>query len=114
MLLIRTFIALHAVEPGFSARKVLTLEMSLNGQRYQKTAGVAQLLRNGRDRLNAIPGVEVSAAAYWLPNHVGDALPFQIVGQPVDKDHQFGSRWMSISPDYLDVFKIPVLRGRGF
>jgi predicted permease len=88
--------------------------MSLNGQRYQKTAGVAQLLRNGRDRLNAIPGVEVSAAAYWLPNHVGDALPFQIVGQPVDKDHQFGSRWMSISPDYLDVFKIPVLRGRAF
>ena len=114
VLLIRTFIALHAVEPGFSARKVLTLEMSLNGQRYQKTAGVAQLLRNGRDRLNAIPGVEVSAAAYWLPNHVGDALPFQIVGQPVDKDHQFGSRWMSISPDYLDVFKIPVLRGRAF
>jgi putative ABC transport system permease protein len=114
VLLIRTFIALHAVEPGFSAREVLTLEMSLNGERYQKTAGVAQLLRNGRDRLNAIPGVEVSAAAYWLPNHVGDALPFQIVGQPVDKDHQFGSRWMSISPDYLDVFKIPVLRGRAF
>jgi putative ABC transport system permease protein len=114
VLLIRTFIALHAVEPGFSARNVLTLEMSLNGQRYQKTAGVARLLRDGRDRLNAIPGVEVSAAAYWLPDHVGDALPFQIVGQPVDKDHQFGSRWMSISPAYMDVFKIPVLRGRAF
>ena len=114
VLLIRTFIALQAVEPGFRARNVLTLEMSLNGQRFQKTAGVAQLLRNGRDRLNAIPGVEVSAAAYWLPDHVGDALPFQIVGQPVDKDHQFGSRWMSISPAYLDVFKIPVLRGRSF
>jgi putative ABC transport system permease protein len=114
VLLIRTFIALHAVEPGFRARNVLTLEMSLNGQRFQKTAGVAQLLRNARDRLNAIPGVDVSAAAYWLPNLVDDGLPFQIVGQPVDKDHQYGSRWMSISPGYLEVFKIPVLRGRTF
>jgi putative ABC transport system permease protein len=113
-LLIRTFIALHAVEPGFRARNVLTLEMSLTGERFQKTAGVAQLSRNGRDRLNAFPGVDVSAAAYWLPIQVGDALPFQIVGRPVDKDHQYGSRWMSISPGYLDVFKIPVLRGRNF
>jgi putative ABC transport system permease protein len=114
VLLIRTFIALHAVEPGFRTRNVLTMEMSLNGKRFQKTAGVAQLLRNGCDRLNAIPGVDVSAAAYWLPILVGDGLPFQIVGQPVDKDHQYGSRWMSISPGYLDVFKIPVLRGRNF
>jgi putative ABC transport system permease protein len=112
VLLIRTFIALHAVEPGFRPHNVLTLEMSLNGKRFQKTAGVAQLLRNGRERLNAIPGVDVSAAAYWLPILVGDALPFQIVGQPVDKDHQYGSRWMSISPGYLEVFNIPVLRGR--
>ena len=68
VLLIRTFIALQAVEPGFRPHNVLTLEMSLNGSRFQKTAGVAQLLRNGRERLNAIPGVDVSAAAYWLPD----------------------------------------------
>ena len=57
-LLIRTFIALHGVDPGFDSHNVLTMEMSLNGERYQKTAGVAQLLRDGRNRLNAIPGVE--------------------------------------------------------
>lgn len=114
VLLIRTMIALHAVTPGFDASNVLTLEMSLNGDRYQKTAGVVELSRSGRNRLNALPGVQVAAAAYWLPIHVGDGLPFQIVGEPQDKDHQYGSRWMSISPGYLDVFHIPVLRGRGF
>ncbi|MFC5860706.1 ABC transporter permease [Acidicapsa dinghuensis] len=114
VLLIRTFAALHAVDPGFNAQNVLTMDMSLTGERYLKTAGVAQLSRNGRDRLNALPGVEVSAVAYWLPNHVGDALPFEIAGQPLDKDHEYGSRWMSVSPGYLDVFHIPVLRGRGF
>jgi putative ABC transport system permease protein len=114
VLLIRTFMALHAVGPGFDAHNVLTLEMSLTGDRFQKTAGVTQLSRDGRERLNAIAGVETSAAAYWLPIEVGDALPFQIVGEPVDKDHEYGSRWMSVSPGYLSVFKIPVLRGRDF
>ncbi|MGD0890395.1 MAG: ABC transporter permease [Terracidiphilus sp.] len=112
-LLIRTFVALHAVGPGFDSHHVLTMEMSLTGERYRKTAGVAQLSRDGRDRLNAIPGVEVSAAAYWLPIQVDDGLPFQIVGRPTDKG-SYGSKWMSISPGYMSVFKIPVLRGRDF
>jgi putative ABC transport system permease protein len=110
-LLIRTMIALHGVAPGFDSHNVLTMEMSLNGDRYQKTAGVAKLSRDGRDRLSAIPGVDASAAAFWLPIEVGDFLPFQIVGRPVNKDC-CGGRWMSVSPGYLSLFKIPILRGR--
>jgi putative ABC transport system permease protein len=112
-LLIRTMIALHGVGAGFDSHNVLTMEMSLNGERYQKTAGISQLIKNGRDRLNAIPGVEVSAAAYWLPIDVEDAMSFQIIGRPVTKDC-CGSKWMSVSPGYLSLFKIPILRGRGF
>jgi putative ABC transport system permease protein len=112
-LLIRTFVALHGVGPGFDAHNVLTLEMSLNGERYQKTAGVAQLLRDGRERLNALPGVEAVASAYWLPIQVDDGLPFQIIGRPAEKD-KYGARWMSVSPGYLGLFKIPILRGRDF
>ena len=112
-LLIRTFLALHGVGPGFDSHNVLTLEMSLNGERYQKTAGIAQLLRDGRNRLNALPGVESAAAAYWLPIQVEDGLPFQIIGRPVEKG-RYGSKWMSISPGYLGLFKIPILRGRDF
>lgn len=112
-LLIRTLVALRGVGPGFDTRNVLTMEMSLNGQRYQKAAGVAQLLRDGHDRLSRLPEVEASAAAYWLPNDVEDALGFQIVGRRVEKDCCV-SAWMSITPDYLKLFKTPVLRGRGF
>jgi predicted permease len=112
-LLIRTFIALHEVGPGFDAHNVLTMEMSLNGQRYQNTAGVAQLLQDGRDRLNALPGVEVAAAGFWLPIDVEDGTAFQIVGRPVRKNG-CGSQWMSVTPGYLGLFRIPVLRGRDF
>jgi predicted permease len=115
-LLIRTSIALHEVGPGFDAHNVLTMEMSLNGPHYQKTAGLTQLLRDGRNRLNALPGVDVAAAGFWRPIDVEDGTGFQLVGRlayPLEKDC-CSSAWMSITPDYLRLFRIPLLRGRDF
>jgi len=111
-LLIRTFISLRAVSPGFDSQNVLTAEMSMTGSLLHTTAGIAQLSRNARNRLNAIPGVQVSASTVWLPNQVDDALAFQIPGHPVRG--WIVGRWMSFSPGYLSVFKIPILRGRDF
>ncbi|HEY5255237.1 MAG TPA: ABC transporter permease, partial [Acidobacteriaceae bacterium] len=112
-LLIRTFIALRGVDPGFDSRHVVTMEMALNGPRYQDTAGLTQLLRDGRDRLKNLPGVQFAAAGFWLPNDVEDAAGLKIVGHVVEKNC-CASKWMSITPGYLSVFKIPVLRGRDF
>jgi predicted permease len=114
-LLIRTFIALHGVNPGFNAHNVLTMEMSLTGDRFAKTAGVAQMVRNGRERLNAIPGVETSASTCCLPLEGGFGLPFIVVGRPLGKDPATGGAgWMNVSPGYFDVYRIPILRGRDF
>jgi predicted permease len=111
-LLIRTFISLRAVSPGFDSHNVLTAEMSMTGALLHTTAGIAQLSRDTRNRLNAIPGVEVSASTVWLPNQVDDGMAFQIAGHP--EKGWMGGRWMSVSPGYLSVFKIPILRGRDF
>jgi predicted permease len=114
-LLIRTFVALHAVNPGFDSHNVITMEMSLTGTRFEKTAGVAQLSHDGRQRLNAIPGVEDSAFTCCLPIQGQFGLPFTIVGQPVDPSKgPPGAGWMSASPDYYKLFRIPVIRGREF
>ncbi|MDQ2773759.1 MAG: hypothetical protein M3Y57_02355 [Acidobacteriota bacterium] len=50
-LLIRTFAALRSVDPGFNPHKVLTLQMWLTGPRFEKTAGVARLVRDGIERV---------------------------------------------------------------
>jgi putative ABC transport system permease protein len=114
-LLIRTFLALRAVNPGFDSHNVITMEMSLTGDRYQKTAAVAQLVRAGRERLNAIPGVETASSACCIPLEGGFGLPFTIVGRPPAKPgEESGGGWMSASVGYFDVFKIPILRGRAF
>lgn len=114
-LLIRTFVALHGVNMGFDSHNVLTMEMSLNGDKFSKTAAVAQLSRDGRERLNRIPGVESSAFTCCLPVQGQFGLPFAIVGRPVDPSKgQPGAGWMQASADYYKTFRIPVLRGREF
>jgi len=111
-LLIRTFMSLRSVGPGFDAHNVLTADMSMTGARLHTTAGIAQLSHDARIRLNAIPGVEAAASTVWMPNQVDDGMGFQIAGHP-EKGWQ-GARWMSFSPGYLSVFRIPLLRGRDF
>jgi putative ABC transport system permease protein len=45
-LLIRTLVALRSVNPGFDAHNVLTVQMSLNGPRFQKPSAVTTLVRD--------------------------------------------------------------------
>jgi putative ABC transport system permease protein len=114
-LLIRTFVALRGVNPGFDAHNVLTMEMALNGPRFEKTAGVAQVMRDGRQRLLAAPGVISAAATDALPLVGGFGLPFSIVGKPpTEGPYTGGAGYMSVTPGYFDSFKIPIKRGRDF
>jgi predicted permease len=115
-LLIRTYVALRQVKPGFDTHQVLAGDMSITGDRYMKSSGVAQLVHDGRDRLLAIPGVEAAASTCCLPLEGGFGLPFAILGRPATNPdgNTGGSGWMSASPGYFGVFKIPILRGRDF
>jgi len=74
-LLIRTSLALRSVRPGFDAEHVLTMRMSLSGPRFEKSAAVEQLVRDGAERLDALPGVEVASATCCVPLEGGYGLP---------------------------------------
>jgi putative ABC transport system permease protein len=114
-LLIRTYLALREVNPGFDPHHVLTMDMALTGERYEKTAAVAQLARDGRERLLAIPGVEDAASACCIPLQGGFGLPFDVVGRPLGKEQATGGAgWLNVSPGYFETFKIPIVRGRAF
>jgi len=113
-LFIRTFLALRAVNPGFDAHQVLTMRMSLRGDRFTTTAAVAQLMRDGADRLSALPGVEVAGAACCVPLEGGFGLPIIIEGRPLDGPAHGGGGFAPISPTYFRAFRIPILRGRAF
>jgi predicted permease len=114
-LLIRTSMALAVVNPGYDANNVLTMRMSLSGSRFLTSEGVEQMVRDGRARLEALPGVELASATCCVPLEGGYGLPFNIVGRPPGKEpFHGGGGWATVSPGYFEVFKIPVKRGRTF
>jgi predicted permease len=113
-LLIRTAVALNYVDPGFDPQNVLTMRMSLTDPRFFKSEAVAQIVRDGRERLRAIPGVVEASATCCVPLQGGYGLPFLIVGRPAEGPFHGGGGWYTVSPGYFEVFKIPVKRGRSF
>jgi predicted permease len=114
-LLIRTFLKIQAVDPGFDLDHVLTMAMSLSGDRFQKTAPVAQIVRDGRERLMAVPGVLDAGVANGLPMYDNFGMIFDVVGRPKTKSPFTGDAgFYSTSWSYFEALKIPLVRGRLF
>ncbi len=114
-LLIRTSLALRAVHPGFDAANVLTMRMSVSTPEYATADAVARLVRNGVERLKALPGVEEASATCCVPLEGGYGLGFVIEGRPLqDAPFHGGGGWLTVSPGYFEVFRIPMKRGRAF
>jgi putative ABC transport system permease protein len=113
-LFIGTFKALRGVDTGFDRHNVLTMRMSLTDPRFEKTSGIAELVREGIRRVRGLPGVQSAAASYYLPLIAGPSLPFIVVGRPLNGVSHGTGHWRTVSAEYFDVFKIPILRGRAF
>jgi len=113
-LLIRTFIALRSVNPGFDPHHVLTMRVSLTGARFQRASGVTELVRDSVERISALPGVVSAASTCCLP--MGDNLigGVDIVGRPPTGGKHEIVDVTTVSLGYFDVFRIPLKRGRAF
>jgi putative ABC transport system permease protein len=114
-LLIRTFVALYKVERGFETKNVVTMQMSLTGPKFVKSIDVENTIRDGVERIRALPGVVAATATCCIPLEGGDDLKFDVIGRPpagLSSGRDVG--WVRISPGYFEVFKIPLKRGRTF
>lgn len=114
-LLIRTFLKLQAVDLGFATHNVISMAMSVSGDRFQKTAPVAQVVRDGTDRVLAVPGVTDVGVTNGLPMASGFGMIFDVMGRANGSSPFTGDAgFYSISWRYFNTLKIPLLRGRGF
>ncbi|MFL6333883.1 MAG: ABC transporter permease [Pyrinomonadaceae bacterium] len=115
-LLIRSFVELQRVNPGFQPAGVLAMQVSLPSNKYkegeQRTAFDRQLL----EELRGLAGVKSAATITSLPmsgwNQSGS---FRIEGRQVapNESAPHGDRWMA-SDDYFQTMGIPLVRGRYF
>jgi len=115
-LLMRSFVRLTAVNPGFATKDVVKAEIQLPRFQYsspqQWTAFTDELLR----RLHAQPGMQQAAMAVPLPVLDGFVnLGFTIMGAPpLPPGATQAADYVSASPEYFSVMSIPLLRGRLF
>ena len=66
------------------------------------------MVRDGRERLQALPGVELASATCCVPLEGGYGLPFNVVGRPQGKEpFHGGGGWATVSPGYFEVFRDP-------
>jgi putative ABC transport system permease protein len=119
-LLIHSFVKLASVNPGYDATGVLTFQVALPPDRYpnDRTKTFADDLVT---RLRQVPGVQGAAFARQLPMVVLiDTVSFSRVRNsprltpPADSAAILRADVRVVSRDYLDVLRIPVVRGRPF
>src|SRR5437867_2417832 len=81
-LLIRTFVSLRKVDPGFDPRNVLTFEVAPNGQQYNTTAKNVDYSQRALERIKALPGVDAAAVTSNLPLGRWLNLTVEVDGRP--------------------------------
>ena len=115
-LLIRSFIRLENVGPGFDAANVLTLRIDLPGEKYNLPEKSASFWEQLQEHIAALPGVEAVGMNTELPlSGQPNDTPFSVEGRPsVQPTHQFGADFRRVNQDYLRSLRIPLKRGRDF
>jgi putative ABC transport system permease protein len=118
-LLIKSFVRLLEVKPGFNPANVLTMDIQLPNlppSRYagddEQTAFFQQLM----DRLKTLPGVESAGAVVSLPlSGAFEGTDVILAGQESLPDAERpNADYTTVTPDYFRALQIPLVKGRQF
>ncbi len=115
-LLIRSFIRLQRVDPGFNPRNVLTAVVTLPQAVYPERNQIAPFYSQLLDRVRTLPGVQSAAAVSSLPLAGSDSdAGFVIEGRPAPQPNQEPVAWYSsVSHDYFRTVGMRLIAGREF
>jgi putative ABC transport system permease protein len=115
-LLIRSFVKLASVDPGFHVEQALTFELSLPDSRYEREPQQVAFFEQLIPRLRSVPGVRDVGAVLSLPLSGSSlVLTFEVAGRPpVPPAQQPAIQVRVATPDYFTTIGIPLERGRMF
>jgi putative ABC transport system permease protein len=115
-LMMRSFMRLTEVRPGFDPSNLLTVSMSLPRARYDNNQKIGDFYARLSERVSRVPGVEGAAAVSLLPmGGSGSTTSFVIDGRPAPQPgEEPEANYRSATPTYFETMRIPVLRGRVF
>ena len=107
-LLIRSFLAVQAIDPGFDTEHILSLRVS-----FPAGASNAWFYEQALERIRTIPAVRAAGA-------INGVFDLSVTGSAPAEPRTNGgplrvrASWKSVRGDYLDALGVPLLRGRPF
>jgi putative ABC transport system permease protein len=114
-LLVRAFLRLLSVDPGFRAERVLTFELSLPARKYQDSDRVVRFYQSVLGSIRAIPGVNHAGVVETVPmGGAPDGSLIRLPGRPAVRGKEPFANYNIASTDYFAAAGTPLLRGRGF
>jgi putative ABC transport system permease protein len=115
-LLVKSFVGLRSVNPGFDPASVLTARVDLARARYAKPEQAAAFFGELQRRVAGLPGVEAAGLVSELPlSGQPNDMYFSVAGRPPQAaDEKVTADYRRVNHDYFRALRIPLLRGRGF
>ncbi|HKY06402.1 MAG TPA: ABC transporter permease, partial [Blastocatellia bacterium] len=115
-LMIKSFMRLQSVDPGFQPENLLSVRVLLPASKYREDHQVINFFNQIVERTEAIPGVRSASAINFLPfTGLAAATGFTIVGRPQPGvGEQPGTEVRVVQPGYFETMGIPILKGRTF
>ena len=114
-LMIRTYLTISRVNPGFDPKSVLTMRLYLAGDRYEQASARVGFYRDVLQRLQELPAVSGAAASNGLPVSDNYAATTVVVeGQPVARGEEPIVGFRTVTDGYFRSLQIPLLTGRTF
>ncbi|MCU1332268.1 MAG: efflux pump, inner rane subunit [Candidatus Angelobacter sp.] len=115
-LLLRSFIRLQQVSPGFNPGNVLTLELTLSGDKYKDPAVSRAACRQILENLEHLPGAVTAGGVSSLP--LSDMFawgPINVEGRVPPPGEKFiNADERVVAGHYFETMQIPLIKGRFF
>jgi putative ABC transport system permease protein len=115
LLMVRSFLALQAVDPGFESQDVLTTELSIAGQDFERPVDRMRLAERVVTALAQTPGVEIAAAASRAPASLSNEI-WEVLaeGSDLDETEAVQTTVQGIVGPYFETLGIRLRSGRDF
>lgn len=114
-LLIRSFVELTKVDPGFQPAGAMAVRITFQGEQYRTGTNVRNRVREIEERLRSLPGVTAVGVGSVLPlGGLGALNDFAVEGAPPPPDVNQEIAVAGASPDYFRAIGAPLKRGRLF
>jgi predicted permease len=114
-LMMRSFVALTHVDPGFRPQNVVTGDAGLMKEHYPDAAAIMRFYRTALEKVRALPGAQAVGMVTHLPfggNDWGNG--FEIEGRPAPAGTDYSAQIRPASPGYFSALGIPLMEGHDF